>query len=235
MTVKRPYNIQYWQQSWDILPQSDQIKNNTDHYCWSYQDLTFLRAYLNDTVYIHSREFCLNHKITDMQSWYYLGQLNIQDSDTAIDIGCGLHPWKQYFPNLIGMDSWEDMNPDIVDTFDQEFCCKRKNLFDKIVAVNSIHFASIAEMNNRIEWIYDMLKPGGRAWISTNIETWLMYTDSRSVSIPDLAYAGKFALEILNLWSNRSIVVDHQLPRDIHSGIRNDLNGNLHLVLHKPV
>lgn len=235
MIVKQPYNIQLWKQLWQQLPQVKQIQDCTDYYCWSYRDLSFLRAWLNDTVYIHSREFCLKHRVTDMQSWYYLSHLEIQNADTAIDIGCGTHPWKQYFPNLIGMDSWTNMNPDLVDTFDKEFCSNRSELFDKIVAVNSIHFASMLEMSNRIQWIYNMLKPGGRAWIGTNIETWIMHTGPEDFPTMTLESAVSYIQAILAMWQDLAIVVDYQLPADKHSSIRNDLNGNLHLVLQKPV
>jgi len=238
MTLKNPYNIQMWRKNWLKMPQADKIFQNTRQFCWSYYDMTWLRACLNDTVYERPREVLAKYNITDMHSWYYLNFLDISPDDHVIDIGCGTNPWKEYFPNIIGMDSDAEHEPDLVDTFDYYFCANRPETFDKIIAVNSIHFTNMFDIGMRIQWVWDMLKPGGKAWIGTNIETWLMHTPADEIGKPEQHKLINYFLDQLLAWNEQALVIDINLPHSESLGIgtiRNDLNGNLHLVLHKPV
>lgn len=232
------YDSKCWQTSAKQKNFWKHIANNHDHFSWCYQDFSRLRACLNDTVYIHPRHFCRDHKVADMVPWYYIDLIDIQDFHRALDIGCGINPFKPYIKNLVGMDCDASLVPDQVDFFDNDYVSSNTGSWDRIISINSIHFLSVEFFVERINNVKSMLKPKGRAYISTNLETWLMHTPCEKIynifgKIPNTDEILKhinFCCESISGLMLKDITVK---IKDHAYGIRDDLNGNIRLIVTK--
>lgn len=234
--------LSYNTDRWKLLAKQKQfwaeIAKDHDHFSWCYQDFSRLRACLNDTVYIHPRHFCQKHRVADMVAWYYIDQLDIKDFHNVIDVGCGINPFKPYIKNLTGMDCDQSLDPDQVDFFDDEYASNNANLWDRIISINSIHFASIEFFVDRINYLGNMLKPTGKAYVATNLETWLMHTPCEKIQeifgkLPGideiLTYLDICCRSVTGL-AFKDITVTIV---DTNYGIRDDLNGNIRLIIER--
>ena len=224
----RPYSSERWQEDCRQMSVWSILLADHKHFVWHYQDLSRLRAILHDTVYLHSRKFCQMYSVVDMIPWYYINQLDIQSTDWVLDIGCGINPFKKYIPNLQGLDPDISVNPDIIDFFDQEYITGHQASVDVLISVNAIHFAPLKEFGQRIDWCRQLLKPGGRAFVSTNLETWLMYESAdRFRSVPSTKELTDYLYSEIAKLNLDLQVLDINISKDT---LRDDLNGNIRLV-----
>lgn len=224
-----------------VLPN---IKANYDyigHVINSHKEMTLLKACLHSTVYEHGRRFLDMYNILDSTPYYYIKYLLDTDPKNIIDIGCGDNGFKKSFPNLIiGLDSLEMGDclgrVDIVEKFNQAFANKNKQLYDGVISVNAIHFSPIYSITQRLNWIAQLLTPGSRAFVSFNLETWLMYTNKKEIE----SIFGKYPQwddvinyvyqQIIETELNFMVVDWPVLHITEHSTIRDDYNGNIRLV-----
>ena len=233
-----PLDIEKWKKS--FLNNSFYSKNfsNYNHIIFSYQEMTLLKASLHHTVYEVPRRFCKQYKILDAVPYYYIDYLLEKNPKTIVDIGCGENVFKDYL-NIIGIDSDESSNYDIFDNVDEDYAKQHKNMYDAIITINTIHFEPITEIFNRINLIKSMLASGGRAFVSFNVETWLMHTNN---DIIKQIFGKELSLDEVLLYIHKQIkncnlnllVYDWPILKiSEESSIRDDLNGNVRIVFEK--
>jgi hypothetical protein len=212
------------------------VSKDYQHVISSYREMTVLKAALNDTVYEVPRNFCESKRILDIVPYYYIMPLINSNPQVVVDLGCGLNIFKKIWPDIIGIDADVTSNYDIHDYFDQGFAQGHRQYCDALISINTIHFSSIDTIAQRLTWCAEMLRTGGNAFVSFNLETWLMYTKESKI-IELFGFTPKFE-DIVNYVDQeiRSIGLNlvindwpilHVPPE---STIRDDLNGNIRLV-----
>lgn len=107
---------------------------------------------------------------TDLNCYYLSGFSILPDivklkPNTILDLGCGYNNFKEYFPNLIGID-YANEHADIVGDF-LDYECKDESI-DVVLLLGSINFGSFELVDKQMEWIVSKLKKGGTIFIRVN-------------------------------------------------------------------
>ena len=241
ITVKEinPLQTELWLSNFKKSKLFRRIAGDYQHVISSYRDMTVLRAALHNTVYTKSRDFCVQYSILDVVPYYYLEKVMQSNPEVTVDLGCGLNIFKQVWPNIIGIDADLNSNYDTMDHFDQEFALGHQQYCNALISINAIHFAPIDQIAVRLKWCADMLKPGGKAFIAFNLETWLMYTEKyRSIELfgssPQLDDIVNYVDKEIQSLGLDLIVYDWPVLRvPPESTIRDDHNGNIRLVFQR--
>ena len=234
-----PIDIVQWEK--EFLNNTFYSKNfvNYDHIIFSYQQMVLLKAALHHTVYELPRKVQRLYKILDAVPYYYVNYLLEKNPKLIVDIGCGENFFKDYLDNIVGVDSDIDSKYDIFDHYDEDYAKNHLNYYDAIITINTIHFNPINKISHEINLIRDMLTAGGRAFVSFNVETWLMYTDKNEIKN---IFGFPLNLEKVLLYMHNQIqnlnlnmlVYDWPILRITQeSSIRDDLNGNVRIVFEK--
>jgi hypothetical protein len=203
---------------------------------FSHKEMTLMKAALNDTVYVPPRNFLNDHEILDAIPYYYINFLLENNPKFLIDLGCGVNYFKPHVPGLVGIDADPESAADIFDHFDQDFVAGHQHYCDALISINTIHFAPVTELTQRLKWISELVKPGGRGFVSFNIETWLMYTTEKQNQTlfgdcPSFEAIVNYVNHQILATGLKFLVVDWPvLHISDHSTIRDDLNGNIRLV-----
>ena len=206
------------------------------HFVNGQRDATVLKAALNDTVYIPTREFCFNNNIVDICPFYYFDYLELEREDFVLDLGCGVNAFQPWIANLKGLDADPQANADIHDHFDVDYAQGHCGIWSKIIAINSVHFAPITAVAQQISLVKTLLCKGGRAFVSTNLETWLMHTDRAVVTALFGAYPRfddvvAYIDQQIQQLDLELLVYDWPvLYTTAESSIRDDYNGNIRIV-----
>lgn len=215
------------------------ISHQYQHVAASTREVTMLKAALHRTVYETARKFCDDYNILDAVPYYYIQYLTEIQPKKFVDIGCGINVFKKTLDNLQGIDNDPQSRSDVFDTLDEDFVAGHANQFDAVITMNTIHFAPINEISERLSWIEQILAPGGRAFVSFNLETWLMYTGRSQIDklfgpIPSFQDVIRYVDQAIDLVSVKYLVRDWPILRTTtESTIRDDYNGNIRLVFEK--
>lgn len=232
----RPYNAKTWLPEFLQSKTYQQLQSKYHHVVASHRDMTLLRAAWHDTVYEAGRKFCEDYSILDAVPYYYIDFLMQQNPQVIVDLGCGLNVFKKAWPNIVGIDADASCPYDIFDHFDEEFATGHQGLCNALISINAIHFAPIDTIAQRLLWVAGLVQPGGRAFVSFNVETWLMYTPRTRL---ETLFGIKLDLDQVLEYINQQIVStglalivnDWPVLRVPDDGtIRDDLNGNIRLV-----
>lgn len=227
-----------------VLPKIESNFDYIHHIIQNHREMTLLKASLHHTVYEFGRRFLDMYNILDSTPYYYIKYLLDINPPKILDIGCGDNIFKKSFPDLIiGMDSGENYinnnkldHIDLIAKFDQKFVEENAGSYQAIMSINGIHFAPIDTISQRLCWVKQLLKKSGRAFVSFNIETWLMFTNRQKIEnlfgkVPQwddvLAYVNQ---QIVSAGLNFLVVDWPILHTSPHSTIRDDYNGNIRLV-----
>lgn len=113
-------------------------------------------------------------------TFYYLNLLLEKNPKTILDLGCGGNYFKNYIPQIIGIDP--DVvqcgdTADIIDGFSEEFVQNNLEKFDCAFTIGAIHNVSLAKLADRINEFGKLIKQGGRGYFAVNIRRSMQYTE----------------------------------------------------------
>lgn len=97
--------------------------------------------------------------------WSLVDEINKQDPQSVLDVGCGYHPFKGRIPNLIGIDPFNNCADYMVDILEYKV---RPGSHDHIIALGSINFNSRDDIEQRFSHCVDLLATGGRLYMRVN-------------------------------------------------------------------
>lgn len=233
---KNPYDQRQWLRDFPRTPVYQRICDHYQHMIGCYRDMSLLRASLHHTVYVQPRDFCEQYRVLDAVPYYYLQTVMQHQPADILDLGCGLNIFKRAWPEIQGMDADPNSPCDVHDHFDEVFVAGHARAYDAVIAINSVHFAPIHTMAQRLIMVKDLIRPGGRAFVATNLETWLMHTARQDIARlfgerPQFHHVIDYAnQQILSTGLDFSIVDWPILHITEESTIRDDCNGNIRLV-----
>ena len=214
-----------------------QIASNYVFTVFSHREMTILKAALHHTVYETPRVFLEDYRILDAVPYYYIKFLLEKQPKVVVDLGCGINNFKPYIPGLIGIDCSSNIKTyDVFDHFDQDFVAGHQQFCDALMSINAIHFSPIDTVTQRLKWTSELIRPGGRGFVATNLETWLMHTPAEQIkklfgACPKFDDILNYVDEQIIATGLDFIVVDWPvLHGSEHSTIRDELNGNIRLV-----
>ena len=231
------YDSSSWKQEFLNNKFYQDIASSYNSVIFSHKEMSYLKAMLHHTVYETPRKFLKDYNILDAVPYYYINFLLKIQPNCIADLGCGVNYFKPHLSGLVGIDA--DPNQlcaDIFDHFDCDYVAGHQKTFDAVISINTIHFAPITEITQRLKWVSEIIKPGGRGFVSFNIETWLMYTHSTQLrelfgTQPNFDHVIDFVNSQLINTGLEFLVVDWPILHcSEHSPIRDELNGNIRLV-----
>jgi SAM-dependent methyltransferase len=97
--------------------------------------------------------------------WSLVDEINQLNPERVLDVGCGYNPFKGRINNLIGIDPYNDAADYEVDILDYKV---RPESHDVIIALGSINFNSLDEIQQRFEHCVNLLRPGGKFFLRAN-------------------------------------------------------------------
>lgn len=97
--------------------------------------------------------------------WALAEEINKQNPQNVLDVGCGYNQFRGRIPNLIGIDPNNDCADYMVDILDYRV---RPGTHDHIICLGSINFNSREDIEARFAHCVDLLAPGGRMYFRAN-------------------------------------------------------------------
>lgn len=97
--------------------------------------------------------------------WNLAEEINKQDPQNVLDVGCGYNQFRGRIPNLIGIDPNNDCADYMVDILDYRV---RPGTHDHIICLGSINFNSREDIEARFAHCVDLLAPGGKMHFRAN-------------------------------------------------------------------
>lgn len=231
----KSYDPTRWREYFSSDPYYQNISQSYQTVIYSYKEMSLLKAALHYTVYETPRVFLKNYNILDAVPYYYINFLLEKSPEVIVDIGCGVNYFKPHL-NLIGIDADPESNFDVFDYFDRDFATNHRHYYESLISINTIHFAPIHLITERLLLVAQLIKPGGRGFVSFNLETWLMHTDKNQIEFlfgkcPSFDDIVNYINEQILQTGLDFIVFDWPvLHITDNSTIRDDLNGNIRLV-----
>jgi len=96
--------------------------------------------------------------------WQLADEVNKLNPKNVLDVGCGYNQFKDRIPNLIGIDPYNNCADYQVDILEYRVPYKH----DAIIALGSINFNSLDEIETRFGRCVDLLETGGRFYLRAN-------------------------------------------------------------------
>jgi len=100
----------------------------------------------------------------DYTGWALVEEINAQNPQAVLDVGCGYHPFKGRIQNLVGIDPYNNCADFEVDILDY----KVNQKYDHILALGSINFGDLDAVSKRFAHCVDLLKSGGKFYLRAN-------------------------------------------------------------------
>lgn len=117
------------------------------------------------------------NRLFNISIFYYIEFLKELNPERIVDIGCSTNILKKVCSNIYGIsDNTEHANlnanhpgADKIEPFNHAFIKKYENQFQCAMAINSLHFIPISEFEQRVLDFVNVIKPGGRGFITFSI------------------------------------------------------------------
>lgn len=101
----------------------------------------------------------------DYTGWDLVEEINKQNPDAVLDVGCGYHPFKGRIRNLVGIDPYNNCADYEVDILEYKVKPESYNI---ILALGSINFNSKDEIEERFAHCVNLLTPNGKFYLRAN-------------------------------------------------------------------
>lgn len=156
----------------------DQIKKDFDIIVWNNFD-QYTWQQCPDLAGVTPSEL-LGKRVFSVVPFYYISQLDI--NSTICDLGCGWNIYKKYLPTVVGID--RSSAADEYRFFDNDFAEENKERFDNVMSMNALHFISLTNLEDRLNQILKITKPGGLIFIMMNVGVLVSHTPSGVTNDP---------------------------------------------------
>jgi hypothetical protein len=198
---------------------------------------TSTETFANTTNRWRWLEYDQHWRVFSMVPFYYLRWLQEINPDQILDIGCGSNYFKLFYPNIHGVDlpPW-GQNLDEHAHFNKSYSDRNQERWSCAFSINSLHFVSIDKVVDRILKFANVIKPGGRGFITFNLARVLENTFDKSVLLdlfgttsPSEQQISDYMDHTIKTLSLNFLCIDNIITQCYDEG----LNGNLRLVFEK--
>lgn len=97
--------------------------------------------------------------------WELVEEINKLNPKSVLDVGCGYHPFKDRIQNLTGIDPYNKAADYMVDVLEYKV---KPESHDIIIALGSINFNTIDEIEARFAKCVELLSKNGRMYFRAN-------------------------------------------------------------------
>lgn len=171
------------------------------------------------------RQLIAEQGIVTLCSFYYLNFLLETNPTNIYDLGCGSNFFKQYIPNIIGLD--QSPEADIKGTVDSSYIRDHQNYFESVFSINALHYHPVENLNKVVNNFISIVRPGGRGYLAINIAR--MIERSKLMYLAD--YKEKLDAVIRTMISNLDCEI---LVFDLDLNHMTDgIDGNLRIVFER--
>jgi hypothetical protein len=167
---------------------------------------------------------------------YYLNFLLEKNPKVIVDIGCGENLFKKLISNIHGINpTMESQLVDELDFFDEVFSRGHTDAYESVFSINAVHFVSLIDFKKRILEFYNIVKPGGRGFVTFNTARMLEHTSTHdcqhlfATETPTTQQLTQYVKTILSNLSINFLVTDVL----IDDAADETINGNIRLVFEK--
>lgn len=181
------------------------------------------------------REYYYYPRLT-VCSLYYIDYLAKTNPQQIVDIGCGLNNWKEFYPNIYGIDA-AHVNADRMEIFDDRFSQRNSNTFEAAFTIGGITFISLSSLENQMLSFINIIKSGGRGYMSFNLGRMLTHYTSKQdyetlfgISNPSTEQISDYCDNVVQKLPVRLLVIDNLLLERYNEY----MDGNLRIVFEKP-
>jgi hypothetical protein len=117
------------------------------------------------------------NRLFNISIFYYIKFLKELNPGRIVDIGCSTNIFKKVYPNIYGISNnskhleADAVHPgaDEIVAFNHEFSKRYKNHFQCAMSICSLHFVSIFNFEQQVMDFVNIIKPGGRGFLTFNI------------------------------------------------------------------
>lgn len=160
--------------------------------------------------------------------FFYIQMLQEKNPQTIADIGCGINFYKNFIPEIYGIEPVENSNVDEIDFFDEDFSQGHKENYDCAMAINSIHFISLTDICKQLKSFSNIIKPGGRGFVTFNVRRMIELTDEKDLIEDD--HLSSYIRQQVDLALPNVLAYDDYIKE---SDIDCYMNGNIRIVFEK--
>lgn len=97
--------------------------------------------------------------------WELVNEINQLNPQSVLDVGCGYHPFKGRIQNIIGIDPYNNCADYEVDILDYRV---KPESHDVILALGSINFNTLQDVEKRFSHCVSLLRVGGKFYLRAN-------------------------------------------------------------------
>ena len=171
-----PYNEKYFRESFSKTNIYKKLEEEADYISWG-KNLQDFTSHLEYTPRWYNVT-----KIYSLSSFYYLNFITERaDNELIYDIGCGNNWFKQYIPNIIGLDQRTNPNTiffaDQEEIFDDNWLKRKVNAFKYAFSICALHFIPLSMLSERVNDFINTIKVGGVGYLSLNA-VWFLRKES---------------------------------------------------------
>lgn len=176
-----------------------------------------------------------HYRLFNFTVLYYIQQLVEISPDVILDVGCGHNWFKKIYPCILGLSPEDqDVEADVHTSFDKKFVKDNFEKYPAAMAICSLHFVSIDNFAEQILDFANIIKTGGRGFISFDI---LRSVECSHISTLKKLFGGAPNQSQLAEYINQEIC---KLDLDwitvenlIAENVEDSINGNIRLVFQK--
>jgi len=175
-------------------------------------------------VHFTPRETLLTLRVAP---FFYIQKLLEKNPKVLADIGCGINFFKNFIPEIWGISRGAPSCVDEVAFFCDGYSVENTDRFDCAMAINSLHFISLTDITKQLNNFSNIIKPGGRGFITFNVKRMIDVTKP----------GDQVTIEQLSLYIKQQ--VDQALPNVlayddyIQTEFDEAMNGNIRVVFEK--
>lgn len=160
------YNSETFRKSFELTETYSLLKQQYDY-------VNFLKFFEHGLQSFTYRQWMAMSQVSAVP-WYYINYLDT--NECVYDLGCGMNFFKPYFKNVKGID-WKHRNvPFLADELghvNDGFYQKNHQSYMSVISINALHFHPLSELRNICIKFSDLLKSGGRGFLSLNFQRML--------------------------------------------------------------
>jgi len=175
-----PYSSDVFKKQFESTDMCCNVSKDFDNLCWDSHIISFMAGTPRQWIASPVNAF-------SMIPFYYLQPLLEKNPTTIYDLGCGRNMFKKYIPNIIGVDTNSDGQncADVEDQVTSEYIKTHLNYFESVFSINALHFRPLRELRLVYEEFISMVKPGGRGFLSVNLQRMIEKETAVTGRLPD--------------------------------------------------